>query len=213
MPLNLKNPDRPIHVGVILMGVTEVLDVAPIDLLHGLTNNFMEAWSLRDSYKAKGLDMEFHWVTQNGTPGQLTSGIKIEATDSFETCAKLDIVLIGAYAPGYSPTEAELAFIRQAYEHSSAFITICGGFVPAQLAGVLVGHTCTAPRSMIPKLQKEDPRTTWVEKRYVRDGKLWSSGTLLNGLDLMSNFCLEYWPELAETLIPLSGLPERSIDY
>jgi putative intracellular protease/amidase len=92
-------------------------------------------------------------------------------------------------------------------------LTICGGFMPAQLAGVLVGKTATAPRFMVSELQKQDARTNWVEKRYVRDGKVWTSGTLLNGLDLMREFMLEYWPELTRITIPLAGLPVRDVDY
>jgi hypothetical protein len=92
-------------------------------------------------------------------------------------------------------------------------LTICGGFVPAQLAGVLVGKTATAPRFMVPELEKQDARTNWVEKRYVRDGKVWTSGALLNGLDLMREFMLEYWPELTRITIPLAGLPVRDVDY
>ena|SRR6186713_1944239 len=120
---------------------------------------------------------------------------------------------MGAYFPGYNPTEAELAFIRKAYDDSSAFITICAGFLPAQLAGVLAGKTATAPRFLIPILQKEDPRTTWVEKRYVRDGKVWTSGALLNGLDLMNAFMLEYWPELSKVGMSLGSWPVRSVNY
>jgi transcriptional regulator GlxA family with amidase domain len=97
----------------------------------------------------------------------------------------LDVVLIGASLPDYTPTEAELAFIRKTHDASLAFLTICGGFVSAQLAGILAGKTATAPHFMIPELQKQDPRTNWIEKRYVRDGKIWTSGALLNGLDMM----------------------------
>lgn len=85
--------------------------------------------------------------------------------------------------------------------------------IPAQLAGVLEGKTCTAPRFLIEQLNKEDPRTKWVEKRYVRDGKVWTSGALLNGLDLMRDFALEYWPELTKVAIPLGGWPVRSVEY
>jgi transcriptional regulator GlxA family with amidase domain len=133
--------------------------------------------------------------------------------DSFETCPPLDIVLIGAHFPGYDPNEAELAFIRKAHSDCAAFLTICGGFVPAQLAGVLVGKTCTAPRFMVAELQKQDPRTTWVERRCNHDGKIWTSGALLNGLDMMREFMLMYWPELTKITIPLSGQPVRSAEY
>lgn len=86
--------------------------------------------------------------------------------------------------------------------------------IPAQLAGVLAGKTATAPRPWVPLLEKEDPRTTWVEnKRFVRDGKLWTSGTLLNGLELMTAFTRTYWPDLAEFMIRLGGLPDRPVEY
>ena len=69
---------------------------------------------------------------------------------------------------------------------------------------------------MVPMLQ-EDPRTTWVEKRMIRDGngegKLWTSGALLNGLDLMREFVMTYWPKLGREAIPLGGWPARSVEY
>lgn len=148
--------------------------------------------------------------------------------DSYESCPPLDIVLIGAYFPTYTASEADLAFIRKAYNDcaskipdarntsnyfiGSAFLTICAGMLPAQLAGVLAGHTATAPRFMLPMLQ-QDTRTKWVEKRAYRDGKLWTSGALLNGLDLMREFATFYWPELAKLCVPLGGWPERSLEY
>lgn len=95
----------------------------------------------------------------------------------------------------------------------AAFLTICGGMLPAQLAGVLVDHTCTAPRLIVPILQKQDPRTTWVEKRAHRSGKVWTSGTLLNGLDLMREFAMATWPDLAKVSVPMGGWPERSLDF
>lgn len=91
----------------------------------------------------------------------------------------------------YVPNEAELSYLRKAHDECSAFLTICGGFIPAQKAGILAGKTATAPRFMIEQLRKEDPRTNWVEKRWVRHGKVWTSGALLNGLDLMMAFVRE----------------------
>lgn len=136
--------------------------------------------------------------------------------DSFDSCPPLDIVLMGAHLvmTGYKPSEAELAFIRKAHDDCVAFLTICGGFMAPQMAGILAGKTVTAPRFMVSELQKQDPRSTWVEKRAVHDGKIWTSGTLLNGLDLMREFMLEYWPEITKaTIIPISGIPMRPLEY
>lgn len=82
MVVDLSNPGRTLHAGVILMGETEVLDVAPIDFLHGMTKRFVSALLVPDELKAKGLDMEFHWVTEKGTPAQLTSNMTLNATVS-----------------------------------------------------------------------------------------------------------------------------------
>lgn len=85
--------------------------------------------------------------------------------------------------------------------------------MPAQLAGVLAGKTATAPRFIVPELQKQDPRTTWVEKRWVNDGKTWTSGALLNGLDCMQAFLLVHWPELTKLCTSLGGWPVRENKY
>jgi transcriptional regulator GlxA family with amidase domain len=121
--------------------------------------------------------------------------------------------LIGAYLPGYTPTPAELAFIAQSHSTCSAFLTVCGGFLAPQMAGVLAGKTATAPRFMIPQLRQQDPRTTWVEKRFVRDGKTWTSGALLNGQDMMRAFMREYWPELTEVAENVGAWPVRDVEY
>ncbi|EQL04069.1 hypothetical protein OCS_00224 [Ophiocordyceps sinensis CO18] len=67
MPLDLANPGRTIHVGVILLGgLTEVLDVGPIDLIHGISKPFVDILPdtlLSAEVKAQALDTEFHWAS------------------------------------------------------------------------------------------------------------------------------------------------------
>jgi hypothetical protein len=80
---NLSNPGRPIEVGIILFGegcVTEILDVAPIDYLHGLSNAFVKDLPIPEEIKAKSFDMNTHWITELGEPAKLTSGITMQAT-------------------------------------------------------------------------------------------------------------------------------------
>jgi hypothetical protein len=80
MTFQLSNPGRAIEAGMILMGETEILDVAPIDLLHGISKKFVNAIPLSEELKAKALDINFHWVTESGTAAKLTSNITMEAT-------------------------------------------------------------------------------------------------------------------------------------
>jgi hypothetical protein len=80
MSFQLSNPSRTIEAGMILMGETEILDVAPIDLLHGISKKFVDAYPLSEELKAKALDINFHWVTETGAAAKLTSNITMEAT-------------------------------------------------------------------------------------------------------------------------------------
>jgi len=83
---DLRNPGRTVHVGVILMkGMTEILDVAPIDYLHGLTSEFIGDLPdeyLQPHYKQQTQDFQFHWVNETGETAKLTGGINLQPTVS-----------------------------------------------------------------------------------------------------------------------------------
>ncbi|KAJ6784652.1 hypothetical protein PWT90_03215 [Aphanocladium album] len=221
---DLSNPTRTIHVGVVLCNsVTEALDVVPVDLLHGISTNFIKDMPslIPEPFKNKGLPIEFHWVSENGSKEtrKLTSGVTLTPTDSFADCPPLDIVLIGAHHIDYVTTDAECAFIRKAYSTCSAFMTVCGGILIAVEAGLVSGKTVTGPRFMFPQLRAAAPDATWIEKRYVQDGKLWTSGALHNGLDMMAAFMRQTWgaevqgPNLVEWGLVLGSGLNRDIDY
>ena len=123
---------------------------------------------------------------------------------------------MGAHTFAYEPSQVDLAFIRKSYEDCSAFLTICGGMMSPLKAGVFQGKSATAPRMILDSLREKNLGVDWQEKRWVRDGKLWSSGTLLNGLDLMYAFCNETWGgegSLVEFQMNLTSWPIRDVDY
>ncbi|KAM5343996.1 hypothetical protein ACJ41O_012533 [Fusarium nematophilum] len=221
--LDLSKPDRPIRVGVILMnGVTELLDVAPVDMIYGISKDFVAPFPddlVAPSLKAEALDFEFHWVSEagKGAHSRLTGGISLLPTDSFESCPPLDIVLVGAHNFGYTPNAAELSFVRKCWKECTAFLTICGGVQVPLLAGILEGKTATGPCSMLDMFRQQAPTTDWVERRWVRDGKLWTSGALLNGTDLLYAFTHEYWGKSEDSLVSvlskLGAWPNREVTY
>jgi hypothetical protein len=66
-----------------LTRITEILDLAPIDLLSGMTNEFTSDFPpeiMPDEIKAHALDVELHWVNESGKMAKLTSGITIQPT-------------------------------------------------------------------------------------------------------------------------------------
>lgn len=83
--------------------------------------------------------------------------------------------------------------------------------------GALQGKTATAPQFMLDMVRKAAPDTNWVEKRWARDGKVWTSGTLLNGQDMMVAFAKETWGKEKGSLITNwtkgGGWPNRDVDF
>lgn len=62
---------------------TEMLDVAPVDLLHGLSKDFskdLDENVLSPELKSQALDMQFHWVNETGKMAKLTGGINLQPT-------------------------------------------------------------------------------------------------------------------------------------
>ncbi len=69
---------------------------------------------------------------------------------------------------------------------------------------------------LLPMLQAQHPETHWEEKRWVRDGDLWSSGGVTNGLDMMAAFMRERWPEkrqLVECMLEIADVGGRGQEY
>lgn len=117
---------------------------------------------------------------------------------------------------GYQISEVEKDFLRKCHADCAAFLAVCGGFEPLLAAGLLEGKTATAPRPFIPMVQQLAPSTKWVEKRWVRDGKIWTTGALLNGMDMIAAFGRETWGvnhPLIEHSTSLGAWPERDVDY
>ncbi|KIW17679.1 hypothetical protein PV08_04874 [Exophiala spinifera] len=229
---DLSKPNRPIHVGVILVDslssnpflqqafrITELLDIAVVDLLSGLDKSIAATFPdalMPPHVKAHALDVETHWVNQSGKTARLSGNISLQPTNDFTNCPPLDIVIMGANELGYKPSEAELEFVRRSYETCSAFITVCGGFEVPFAAGLFDGKTVTCPRPFLQNMRQAGPQTTWVEERWHRDGKLWTSGAVLNGLDLIRAFATEYWGgegSLVEFFIGLGHFPKRDLNY
>ncbi|OJJ73316.1 hypothetical protein ASPBRDRAFT_194272 [Aspergillus brasiliensis CBS 101740] len=220
-PFDLRNPGRPVHVGVVLLNtVTEHLDIAPVGFFHNFGKNFIKnlpPFTISDELKSQAIDFVTHWVTEDGTkPGSISGNLNVIPTDSFTTCPPLDIVIIGAGQWGYQPSETEKAYLRKCYAECSAFLSVC---VAQQLlldTGILEGKTATATLSFLPWFRQMSPTTNWVEKRWVRDGKLWTTGGLLNGLDMISAFGREIWGgegSLVEHLLRTGYFPMRNVDY
>lgn len=95
-------------------------------------------------------------------------------------------------------------------------MSVCGASDALLATGILEGKTATGPLSFLPLFREIAPGTNWVQKRWVRDGKMWTTGTLLNGLDMIAAFGREVWGgegTLVEHVLLTGYFPSRNVDY
>lgn len=86
MPTTTTAPPPPqkamIKVGIIF--ITEpiqLLDVAPIDILGMMEPSYLRALGLPETFCAKGIDFEYHYVNETGKgPNQMSAGFKLAVT-------------------------------------------------------------------------------------------------------------------------------------
>ncbi|KAK5677596.1 hypothetical protein LTS10_010168 [Elasticomyces elasticus] len=166
--------------------------------------------------RKEALEVDFHWVTEHGQDGRTTAGGTIKATHDFKTCPALDIALMGAHDISHTMTPGEVDFLQKVNGECQAFLFICGGFMAGLQAGLLKGKTATGPRIMIDSLRQANPEVNWVAKRWAQDGKIWTSGALLNGTDMTKAFATQVWGgegSFVEFSLRLGGYPDRDVDY
>ena len=121
---------------------------------------------------------------------------------------------MGGPTPDYRPSEPVQEFLRTQLEHVFAFIAVCTGYLPPLHSGILSGKVATAPRSLLPLLKDRHRDVAWEDKRWARDGKVWTSGGITNGLDLMAAFMRETFDgEMVEAVLRLADVGGRGQEY
>lgn len=93
-------------------------------------------------------------------------------------------------------------------------LCVCTAIFTFLQAGLLENLTATAPKALLPMLTVKGQGTRWVEKRWCRDGKVWTSGGVTNGLDMMAEFLrVTFGTEVATAALGLADVGDRGADY
>jgi transcriptional regulator GlxA family with amidase domain len=124
-------------------------------------------------------------VSQRGGETLCAKGMRIVADHSFENCPPLDYLLI----PGGQGTREEvqnaelLEFVRRQAASCREVLSVCTGSFILQAAGLLEGKRSTTHWGSLDRLRAFKDVTV-DEKRFVRDGHVWSAAGVSAGIDL-----------------------------
>jgi transcriptional regulator GlxA family with amidase domain len=125
-------------------------------------------------------------VAQSLDPVRCAKGLSINPQIEFAQCPQLDLLLV----PGGEGTRNEvdnsnlIEFIATQAKSCKAVLSVCTGSFLLQRAGLLAGKRATTHWRSLDRLRAFENLTV-VEKRFVEDGKIWSSAGVSAGIDLM----------------------------
>ncbi len=126
-------------------------------------------------------------ITVSQTAGAIhcARGLQIISEYDFTNCPKLDYLLVpgGWGERSESSNEKLVNFIRTTGNQCKAVLSVCTGALLLQAAGLLDGKKATTHWKSLERLRKFD-KTTVVEKRWVKDGNIWSAAGVSSGIDL-----------------------------
>lgn len=211
-----------------------------------LTPSYLASTPLPGPLLAGAVPITISYVGPQGA-GSLASctasaTLRIDAglDDASVAPGKLDILMIAGPEPKAETNERAKSFIRAHVEEGRVtLMTVCTGCLPAARAGVFKGKKVTGPRGLLAGLKKEFPDTEWADKRWTRDGRVWSSGesvftvldlsigqaatsdVLMNGLggitngqDLVAAYIRETWPgPTTEAVLAAADVGDRGAEY
>jgi transcriptional regulator GlxA family with amidase domain len=124
-------------------------------------------------------------VAQAGGEIRFNKGMRIVADYSFDDCPQLDYLLI----PGGQGTRNEvnntnlLEFVRRQAASCREILSVCTGSFILQAAGLLDGKCATTHWASLERLRAL-PEVCVTEKRFVRDGNVWTAAGVSAGIDL-----------------------------
>lgn len=128
-------------------------------------------------------------VAQSAAPVTCAKGLTVVPHVSFEQSPQFDVLLV----PGGQGTRREVdnemlvRFIAQQAKQCKAVLSVCTGSFLLHKAGLLSGKKATTHWNSLDRLRALGDVTV-VEKRFVRDGNVWSSAGVSSGIDLMLAF-------------------------
>jgi putative intracellular protease/amidase len=180
---------KELRIGVFIPVGAQLLDLSPIDLFGMLSPEYLQACTLPTPIVNLGTPSIIHYISmpESGVHIELTAQafLKISKTteDKEVQPGMLDILLVPGPDPATIFDAKVMGFLRGhaswrgSHGKSTDILSVCTGCILLGQSGVLQGKKASGPRGVMSKLRKDFPDTTWIDdKRWVKDGNIWTSG-------------------------------------
>lgn len=160
------------------IGIVIYENVQPMDV--------MGPWEVLSFWKnVLHAPVNMYLISENGSYVQCANDIILKAHLDFNSAPQIDYLIIpgglGRRTQIYNANT--IAFIESQAKNTKYILSICTGIFLLHKAGLLKDRSVTTYWRAMPELRSFSDVHV-VEKRVVKDGKVWSSGGISSGIDL-----------------------------
>lgn len=179
MPLEPRPVLNSRNVAIVVFDGVEVLDFA----------GPFEVFSVAAAEMPRSPDAAFFPYTVGLTARSVEAygGLTVTPRFALHDCPAPDILIV----PGGEGTrrllkhDGFLAWVSEQARRTEIIASVCTGALVLARAGVLAGRRATTHHGAFERLPELEPTLRLVrDERFVRDGKVWSSGGISAGIDM-----------------------------
>jgi len=179
--------------GLLMFPQFQWLDAAEsVDLINNHSQAMLKLLQSPEALVAKAPIIQWSYISHDLSPTNPTSGPPHIPTETYKTCAQLDYLIVPGPDPHQPLPEGCAEFLRAQFDGLKALLTICTGSLAIAPTGLLDGlHVCSAKFALRTMAQEGllNRKVKWVgDRRWIVDGKVWSSAAITAGMDLASEF-------------------------
>lgn len=126
-------------------------------------------------------------IAENVLPISASNGISITTDYTYETCPKLDYLCVpgGIGRIKEAKNLNTLNFIKQQYKSCKILLSVCTGAFLLAEAGLLKNKKATTYWRAVTEFRALYTDTIIEESRIVKSDKIWTSGGVSSGIDLI----------------------------
>jgi transcriptional regulator GlxA family with amidase domain len=187
-------PPRSLNLGLLLLPEYQWLDAAgPVDYINNQSHNMISRLGIPHLVD-KAPVMNWHYISQDLTPVSATSGPAQTPSCTYDTCPKLDYLIVPGPDPFAPLPEGCGDFLRKLIVEPTfkALLLVCTGSMAVAQTGILDGlNVCSNKFVLKTAFEKGllNKNVKWVgNRRWIVDGKVWSSAGVTAGIDLAAEF-------------------------
>ncbi|KAJ2915496.1 hypothetical protein MD484_g4893, partial [Candolleomyces efflorescens] len=191
------SPEVPVlNFGVLLLPDYQWLDAAgSVDYLNQHSYAMFKLFRAPPHLLAQVPIMKWHYLSSTGDLEDVpaSSGPPSRPTTTFAECPELDYLVVPGPADPTAPLSEEcIQFVQERFPKLKGFLTICTGSLAMAQTGVLDGVQAAGNKYVLRMLATSgllNRKVKWVgDRRFVVDGKVWTSAGVTAGIDLAAEW-------------------------